>query len=95
VTQIGCSKSSGSSANALNLKIVRGSTSIHTFVDSFMYTNVAEVLYGGVATGIYLDSPATTSAVTYKTQMWNDLAASAVTVQTSNEASQIILMEVL
>ena len=48
----------------------------------------------GSASTAYLDSPATTSAVTYKTQFWNRVNASAVQVQTNSIRSSIVLVEV-
>ena len=47
------------------------------------------------STFIYLDSPATTSATTYKTQYKTDGSAStAIELQYNSSTSQIILMEI-
>jgi hypothetical protein len=42
----------------------------------------------------YLDSPATTSATTYKTQIANPDGSGAVGTQANNEYSTITLMEI-
>jgi hypothetical protein len=48
----------------------------------------------GAVSASYLDSPATTSAVIYKTQFACDQAQAAVGVQTNSSNSSIILMEI-
>jgi hypothetical protein len=55
-------------------------------------TNVG--LYPGTVAINYLDSPATISATTYKTEFANETAASNVSVQLNNDLSTIILMEI-
>ena len=95
VTQQGLAKSSANAGNAVNLRLVRGSTTIQTFADAYGYDNTLTGLYlGGCATN-YLDSPATTSATTYKTQFCNDTNTASVRVQADGVAnSYIVLMEV-
>jgi hypothetical protein len=55
-------------------------------------SNNMEVGYN--ATFIYLDSPASTSALTYKTQYKTDGGGTTLELQLSNALSQIILMEI-
>ena len=43
---------------------------------------------------VYLDSPASTSALTYKTQFANNVAAALVTVQQDSLESTITLVEI-
>ena len=95
VSQNGCVKTSGNLNNAMNLKLLRGATDIQTFGSDVGYTNSATSLYIGCVSTQFLDSPATTSATTYKTQFANDVAAAAVRVQDGSlTESTIILYEV-
>ena len=95
VTQVGCVKTSGNANNALNLKLLRGSTEIQRFANSGGYTGTASSLYMGSFGTQYLDSPATTSATTYKTTFANDSATAAVKVQEASVSqSTIVLYEV-
>jgi hypothetical protein len=48
----------------------------------------------GIVTGMYLDSPATTSATTYKTQARTQNSTSSPSVQLNDGISTIILMEI-
>jgi hypothetical protein len=94
VAQNGGRKSNGSTANALNIRLMRDTTNIQTIAESVGYTNTALEVRVGTITGMILDTPATTSAVTYKTQFYNDLNAAAVSVQIAGDTSSIILMEI-
>ena len=86
-------KGSGNSANSINFRLVRGSTNIYTFNSFLGFTGSALEMYFS-ANAIYLDSPATTSATTYKTTFANEVAASEVKVQQGSIGSRILLMEV-
>jgi len=86
-------KATGNAFSALNLKLLRGATSIGTYAGGIGYTNTSSELTSS-ANIVYLDSPATTSATTYKTQFANNANAVSVQVQTSNTTSSIILCEV-
>ena len=94
VSQQGCYKSGASGNNAISLKLLRGATSIQQIATNLFYnTTVGEV--SGSVSAAYLDSPATTSATTYKTQFYNYLAAASVSVQIQNvDLSTITLIEV-
>jgi hypothetical protein len=86
---------SGNLAGRINL--VRGASQI-LFLDSLIaYTNTAAANYIGAVTASYLDSPATTSATTYKTQFASDNGAS-FGINTSGgglgSSSTITLMEI-
>lgn len=94
VTQNGLHKTSGSSSNGVHLKIVRGTTDIQNFAVAYGFDGVAIARYIGSASGMVLDSPATISPVTYKTQFRNDTNAANVSVQISNATSTITLVEV-
>jgi hypothetical protein len=90
----GIEKGSGNSGNACALKLVRNSTDLITFNRYAGYTNslLGLIVPSGVTN--YLDSPATTSATTYKCQFKNEVAASYVYVQANNDVSTITLMEI-
>lgn len=89
----GTYKESGSTANGLNMRIVRGATTLETWADMY-FTNTNSAFYGANIQLQYLDSPATTSATTYKTQFANRTAAAVVGLQNNSNKSSIILMEV-
>jgi hypothetical protein len=84
VSQAGCSKSAASAFNALALQLVRGATAIQSFAQFAGYTGGADARYLNVGNQntVFLDSPASIAAQTYKTQFKNIGANTAlVTVQ--------------
>lgn len=85
-------KTGGSTGNGLNLRLVRDSTTLAT-IDSLGATATTMTLvFAGQH--LWLDSPATTAATTYKTTFANAVAAAAVRVQAFNFPSSMILMEI-
>jgi hypothetical protein len=87
------SKSNGNLFNGVMLRLVRGSTTIANFGGYIGFTGTTVDGTLSCST-VYLDSPATTSATTYKTQFANNVAAASVTVQTNSTLSTITLLEV-
>jgi hypothetical protein len=85
-------KSGANASNAVNIKIFRGATEI-LLRSRFLDMQTATAAYGGASLD-FLDSPNTTSAVTYKTQFANNTASAAVQVQFGTQKSFITLMEV-
>jgi hypothetical protein len=78
-----------------NLRIVRGSTSILIFGGAFGYTASTAANAVASATAQYLDSPATTSATTYKVQVVNSGNSGDIRVNWDTLAnSTITLMEI-
>ena len=79
-----------------NARIVRGSTTIQSYLDNtFIYYSATDA--GGITTIQYLDSPATTSATTYKLQSaLADTTADAHTIyyQVNSGTSTITLLEI-
>jgi len=84
------------------LSLLRGATSIYNLVGTGYSTSYLRV-GGGTATElgtvipmVYLDSPATTSATTYKTQyrVFAAVSSAAVTVQIDSAPASIILLEI-
>jgi hypothetical protein len=94
VNQNGLQKTNGDSQNAIDINLYRGATSIATITQSAGYTNSVLQLWLTTASTIYLDSPATTSATTYKTQFRNPNNSAAISVQKSGTLSTITLVEV-
>ena len=58
------------------------------------YTADSSINYGWGASISYLDSPATTSAITYKTQFHSRQNVANVQVQDADSLSTITLMEI-
>jgi hypothetical protein len=91
------------SAVGNNARLLRDATTIYDFPNegwaNYYYASLAsgDIWIGGVKTITYLDSPATTSATTYKLQaaVPNTSGSASIRFQpTSQGPSQIILMEV-
>lgn len=91
--QNGVNKSSGNSATNMDIQLFRGATVIAEILAT-LYTNSSLDLRTPSATLVKLDSPATTSAVTYKTQFRSRNNTASVTVQGDSSTSTIILCEV-
>jgi hypothetical protein len=79
--------------NGVKVKLLRGSTSLSDFAVNVGYTGVADdnIVAAGVT---HLDSPATTSPVTYKTQFAANIAGQTVEVQNGFTVSSITLLEI-
>jgi len=93
VNQNGMYKSNQATGNGVQLKLLRGASNILTLSVLDAFTNTT--IQNNVATGTnYLDSPATTSAVTYKTQFANYSNQGTVAVQVASATSTITLMEI-
>jgi len=88
-----CFKSSGNSFNCLKMSLLRGATEIQTIATVLGFNGQLQESYFATSTA-YLDSPATTSATTYKTQFASRFGAATVRVQADGSASTIVLMEV-
>lgn len=95
VHQVGCGKENGNTGSKVQLKLLRGSTDICTFESSAGFTLTDIRNYVGTCSTSYLDSPASTSSITYKTQFRNGVNAASVLVQAGGETSTITLMEVV
>lgn len=89
-----CYKSAANGFNCMGMAILRGATNIQSVVSVAGFTGTALDNVFGV-TGVHLDSPATTSATTYKTQFASAFGAASVSVQYGSAGtSTIVLMEV-
>ena len=82
----------------LDLQLLRGATVLYEYADYAQYANAASLAsIGTVISSTYLDSPATTSATTYKLQGRPDSTANSQVAyfqQSSRVRSSIILMEI-
>jgi hypothetical protein len=94
VAQNGLEKGGANLNNAMGIKIFRGATEISASTPLMLYTGIAEEIIGTSYAQNILDTPATTSATTYKTQFRNANNGSGIIVQYDNARSTIILMEI-
>ena len=92
LNQNGIYKTADASGNFVSVKVFRDSTELGVVADGAAYTATAVRNNIGTCSYVKLDNPATTNAVTYKTQF----AANGTNgyVQTNNVASDITLMEI-
>jgi hypothetical protein len=88
-------KSATTGSESIRFRIIRNSTSIFSATEYLGYTGSIVQSYFSAAFS-YLDSPATTSATTYKTQFCNNFGSpnGTVSVQSANTTSTITLMEI-
>lgn len=95
VNQAGVAKKgSGSNFNSANIRLLRNATSIATIAAGAGYTGTGIDNNIGACSAAFFDSPATTSAVTYKTQFASDQNVDGVVVQANSSVSTITLMEI-
>jgi hypothetical protein len=93
VTQNGLAKNSSNALNAVNIQLLRDATQIAK-TNYIGYTEATTANFGFCWAMSYLDSPATTSSTTYKTQFKNNYNGSGVEAQYNSATSSIILMEI-
>lgn len=94
VSQAGVYKQLGAD-NFCHVQLLRGSTSIIEFEKQGGRTESTATNCVAAASTAYYDSPATTSATTYKTQFKSELAGGAsVRVQAGSGVSTITLLEI-
>jgi hypothetical protein len=93
VDQGGCGKQTNDTR--IKLQLLRGASSIQVIdVGIGAFTNSVATNFIGSISIAYLDSPATTSSTTYKTQFASQANNSGVFVQVDGSASSITLMEI-
>jgi hypothetical protein len=95
VNQNGLRKASGTS-NDMLLELQRNGTQIIRFAQYSFYTGTSIEIRGQTLSTSFLDSPSTTSSVTYKTQFASPEAGGTVYAQNESggSTSTIILMEI-
>jgi hypothetical protein len=94
VEQAGCGKDAGNTDPGLTAKLMRGGTDLAVFASSTGYTASSLIQIVGNTGICYLDSPATTSSTTYKTQFKNQNVGGTVFVQKDSAVSSITLLEI-
>jgi hypothetical protein len=93
-TQNGCGKFT-TTASQILVRLVRGATEIGMASGAYNGgSGSAAYNFIGSLSNVILDSPATTSATTYKTQFKNDIAQSYVSINNMGDTSSIIAMEI-
>jgi hypothetical protein len=92
VNQAGCMKETNNTY--LRLRLLRGATGIADFEQYGGFTGSVDTSSFGACSVTILDSPSTTSATTYKTQMMSNNNNAAVYVQTNSSVSSITLVEI-
>jgi len=78
----------------IGVRLLNGSTVLKVLENTAGYTNNTTANQVASAVISYLDSPATTSATTYKTQFNNGTPAGNVYIQDTSATSSITLMEI-
>jgi hypothetical protein len=95
VNQAGVEKNQNNADNAVDLFLQKNGSNLIKIGGYIGYTATAIRNLIGSASCAYLDSPATTSAITYKTQFYNSgVSSAAVLVQSQSAVSTITLMEI-
>ncbi|NBP68009.1 MAG: hypothetical protein EBR30_17185 [Cytophagia bacterium] len=94
VVQGGCTKDAGSSSAGFDMQVRRGGTGIGYFAYDSMKTATALSLRSFTFPMNIVDSPASTSSLTYKTQFRNMVSGSTLTVQSDGLPSTIVLAEI-
>lgn len=93
VSQGGVFRSSSSSSLSVMIKTLRNSTSIVDYTYEMYSSSSFQFKYSSLSFN-YLDSPSTTSATTYKTQVASSTSGQTVSVQQDSDLSTIVLMEI-
>jgi len=94
VSQAGLSKFGGSGGGSyMALRLLRNGIQIVIFENQILYSG-STLEQNGSASTVYLDSPATTSSTTYKTQFRNAALTGTVRLCTDTTTATITLMEI-
>jgi hypothetical protein len=84
----------GGNGNASSaIQLFRNATQVW-YINRYGLTDITTAGSGSYFTAMYLDSPATTSAVTYKTQFNRQNGNATVYAQLDSDSSSIVLMEI-
>jgi len=85
----------GAIISGIGLQLVRTATSISVFEKNLLYSDSGGSTFVGASSHSFLDSPATTSATTYKVQFRSVNGTNSVTIQNDVANSSLVLMEVI
>jgi hypothetical protein len=94
VNQNGLQRNAGDNYAQLYLQLVRNSSALFSILAAWSYNGASGFYPSASGSTCYLDSPATTSATTYKTQFQQGSNTPSVTVQAGSSTSTITLMEI-
>jgi hypothetical protein len=94
VNQNGIATEDGNVNSGVGLRLMRASTEISLIATRATINFTTTGQFGTTLSTAYKDSPATTSATTYKTQFKNNVAANAAYVQIDDAMSTITLLEI-
>jgi len=94
IHQNGCYVNGTNASNSIGIRLLKDASVISTFAQYAGYTGTTLPQYIGTLSTSYLDSPASTSALVYKTQFKNMVTSALVRVQDYTETSTITLMEI-
>ena len=81
-------------STGLDLRVLRGATSIVQFAKNAGYTGASDYNIIGSVSCSYLDTPATTSSTIYKVQMASNANASLARINDNTQTSTLTLMEI-
>ena len=85
----------GAANTQIDANLLKGSSVVvNQWLNDDVRTADGTALYLPPAALVYLDSPSTTSATTYKTQFRNAAGTGQVSVNCNNGAAKIVLMEI-
>ena len=95
VVQAGIYVTTGNAENRAQLQLVRNGSGILDFTGTLHQYSATALIKIGQASCVYVDSPSSTSSVTYKTQFRNVYNGNAgVLVQAGSATSMIVLQEI-
>lgn len=94
VNQAGVGKEGGGTGQRVHIRLMRGTSQLFEMEKLGGYTAANDTNVIGSVSTSYLDSPATTSSTTYKTQFFNETGSGLVYVNWNNGTSTITLMEI-
>jgi len=94
LAQNGIGKTGANANTDMGHRLMKGATTLAQLAGAATYTNVANDTVLTTIAATYLDEPATTSAVTYKTQFNSGNNTAAVTVQRDSSVSSFTLLEI-
>jgi len=96
ITLGGVYKDGSDSLTGIKARLLRGSTTLQQFANRLLFNSVSGQPNNITVAFNYLDSPATTSATTYKVQVANqqNVAKVAININGPDDASSITVMEI-
>ena len=90
----GVQKNSGNSNSGVILWLYKGASNLQKLGEYIAYTNSSQTNDVGTAAIDYLDSPATTSSITYTIYIASNVSGQTVFVNAGGDYSTITLMEI-